>query len=266
MQLLVFVYALVGAVLFYGMPDALDLVVTIAMAIGAIVGMAIMGGKKLIAFDRKAICESFRQGIWYFGTSAAIFLLSIGFSLTDETFVVSDGWPLRLVQTLLLCVGIGVAEEGVFRGLQLGGLLDVLGRTKRGVVVAVLVSSLLFGLAHVDPTTISLAEPITLVQAILKVVQTGEMGFLLATIVLRTGNIMGGAALHAIGDFLIMFTGIVLQGESTEISYVSTGDDALYVAGFYLFVILLYIPMVVRGIRLLRNTKAPHHGAFHRGD
>ena len=65
--------------------------------------------------------------------------------------MVSD-WPLQLALVIMLCLLVGTFEEGLFRGIVFSGLLARFGETRRGLIGAVIVSSLIFGFVHVTPS------------------------------------------------------------------------------------------------------------------
>lgn len=82
----------------------------------------------------------------------------------------------------LVCVVAPIAEELFFRGFLFGGL------RKRGLVVALLVSGVAFGLAHVASAPIGFIVPL------------GALGVLLALLYERTGSLYPSIALHALNN------------------------------------------------------------------
>ena len=93
-----------------------------------------------------------------------------------------------------------------------------------------------------------------------KLLQAGMLGFFLAVIVVRTRNLWWAVVVHALNDFVLLFlsNGIARAPIMTE--YVSV-DDAMANIALYLIVYVLYIPMMVGSINLLRESK-PWRGAF----
>lgn len=87
-----------------------------------------------------------------------------------------DRWPLAFV----VAVGAGIPEEIFFRGYALRRLAIA-----HGKIPAVIVSSLLFGIFHLDPLHAPLAA---------------SMGLFLGFVVLKTGSIYPAISAHAINN------------------------------------------------------------------
>lgn len=236
----------------------------IAGGIAAMLFILVMGGKLLATPSMKGMRETWRIVRWLFLADAAAAVLDIITIFAEGSFELAEMWPLRLIMLALMCAGIGLFEEATFRGLILHGLLARMGATKRGVFWAIIISSLLFGFAHIDPSTVNLSDPSLVLQAVLKIVQTGIFGVIAAVAVLETGNIWPIALVHALNDFMLMFVfnGLMPQPVSTD--YVATGDDGLMVIGIYIVLCLAYIPSLVVAIRTFRNHPAPDRGQFYR--
>ena len=230
------------------------------VALFAMTCVTLIGGRRFVAPSARDIGCALRLGWW------AIFV-SVGFALLEgAVWFASEGelpldWRARLAETALFCLLVGLFEEALFRGIVFQGLLAWLGGTPRGVVRAILVTSLLFGLMHVD-VRLALTDWQTMVQALLKVVQTGMYSLLLCAIVLRTRRMVGVAVLHGLEDLLILLPSIVLSGEPFDTEYVTAGEDARYVIVLYLIVIVLYLPLVVVAVRELRRRRHEGFGAF----
>ncbi|MCB9676440.1 MAG: CPBP family intramembrane metalloprotease [Alphaproteobacteria bacterium] len=91
-------------------------------------------------------------------------------------------WPLPLV-LLVAAVLPGVCEELLFRGAILGML-----RTRTGPVLAVVLSSAMFGLLHLELARI----PVTAV-----------IGLVLGTLLVRTGSLWVGAVAHTLNNAVL---------------------------------------------------------------
>jgi len=119
-------------------------------------------------------------------------------------------------------------------------------------------------MAHVEWWDLDYSSLSQVLQAIFKILQTGTYGFFLASLTTRTKSIVGPAFIHGLDDFILLFPSVGLMGDPLETEYVSTGDDGFFNVGLYIIVILLYMPLVIQGIRLFMQTKLPEHGPFHR--
>lgn len=243
-----------------------DLAYVIAGSVAAVCFVALLGGKGLLRPDAASVRRMLRLGWWLLLVGAAMGAMDLlDFLSSGET--PDPSWAAKLVGVALLCLFIGIEEEAMFRGLLLHGILARSGRTRRGVILACVASSLLFGLAHVSELDAS--DPVQLLQAALKVAQTGTYGFVLAAATLsgrpdEPDSIFAGALFHGLDDFLAMFVSIGLMGESSEVSYVATGADAWPTVTLYAVLTILYLPSVVRAAFWLRALDVPQLGGIAR--
>lgn len=231
---------------------------------GACLAIAIMGGTRLLVPTRAAFATALRKGWWAIATSAVLMVFEISWNFAAGEKVIESGWLGRLFTITALCAGVGLVEEGMFRGLLLNGLLDLTGTTRRGLYRAVIISSVVFGLAHIDFSTLNYADPMAYAQALLKTVQTGTYGFFLASLIVSSKSILGAVLIHGLDNFLLLVPSMVLLEGSLNVAYVTTGDDAWPTIILYCVIIVLYIPLVVVGKRMLDKVPVPELGAFHK--
>ena len=113
--------------------------------------MAVAAGCNIIVPNAKSIGLSFKKSIYPLVVALVmgVFVL-LGTAMKNEGMV-SD-WPLQLALVIMLCLLVGTFEEGLFRGIVFSGLLARFGETRRGLIGAVIVSSLIFGFVHVTPS------------------------------------------------------------------------------------------------------------------
>lgn len=142
------------------------------------------------------------------------------------------------VLTMLL---IGIAEEGVFRGVLLNLFLNRFSKTKTGIISAVLLNGVLFGSMHMFNYFSGVSIKSVVVQSITAVI----LGILFSAIYLRSGNLWICILLHGGIDLGSMLqSGIFGRGDVidsiNQISYIN-----LISVGIYL------IPCLV----LLRRSK-----------
>ena len=174
---------------------------------------------------------------------------------------VSPNWLPNLTITLVLCLGIGIAEEFLFRGIILNGILAVSGKSHRGTMIAVAITSLLFGLVHVSLST-DFAEPLLAVQAVLKIVQTALFSICMCSIVLRTHRLGGVSLLHGLTDFLLLVPSLALAGESLTVNYVHSGEDGMMSIVVYLVIIAFYLPFAIKALRQMHRERVAYRGVF----
>ena len=240
---------------------------TALVAVGAVVGclgIVLLGGKRLLAPTKNAFVMAAKKGWWLIFTSLGLMVFELLSTFAGGEPVIEDGWPLRLLEILALCIFIGLSEETSFRGLMFCSFLDAQGKSKKGLFVAAILSSVIFGLAHIDWVGINYTDPLSLLQAVLKIVQTGSLGFFFAALVLRSKSVLGASLLHCLSDFLLLAPTTVLLNGSTDVNYVQTGEEAVATTILYLIFIVLYIPLVVSGKRMLDGVGVPDFGPFHK--
>lgn len=245
-------------------PDAAELCATLGLGVGTAVGILALGGKRLLTVNASVVGTALKKGWWLLAVSGALFALDLVGILQENQFVLADNWPVRLLWTFVFCLAIGFSEEGMFRGLLLGGFMDVSGKSRRGLYIAVILSALVFGIAHVDWGALVWTDPLQVSQAFLKIMQTGMLGYFFAALVVQTRSVVGPALLHAFSNFLLMVVLIGLMGESVETNYVTTGEEALPTIFLYLTIIVLYIPLVVIGTGMLKKAEVPDRGELHK--
>ncbi len=264
-QLPIIAFSVVGAYVGRLLGVSNETAISVGGAVGAVCALVGLGGISLLAPRKDALVAWTRKGAWLYVVSVGFMAFDLVASFLDPSFVVAPDWPLRVVDALVMCLAIGVMEEGTFRGVMLGGALAAFGRTKRGVVTVCVATSVLFGLAHVVGTPID-GDPLLLLQAVLKVVQTGIFGFFLAAMTVRTDNMLGGVLLHGISDFLLVLPTLGIAGETLDPTYVSSGSAGMSNVSIYLFAIVLYLPLLLQGIRAMKEATAPCYGAFGRDE
>jgi len=231
--------------------------------VGAALGICVLGGTSLLHPRHASLGYALRTSWWLLAVSTGLTVVD-AFGAFSTSFNVQADWLQRTWYALALCATIGFSEEAMFRGLLMGGLLDAFGSDRRGVMTAVVLSSVLFGAAHIEWWSLNYADPVQLAQAVLKIAQTGLFGFFLGALTICSKSILGPALIHGLADFIIFFYSYSLMGEGLEVDYVSSGSEGMETMWLYLVMIVLYIPLVVKGVRMLRDVPLPEHGAFHK--
>lgn len=146
---------------------------------------------------------------------------------------------------ILSCM-IGIAEESLLRGLVLQTLLP------KGVLYAVFLSSLVFGLLHLGNIVAGASWTYVIGQAL----NAFGIGLIYAVLRVRTGSIWLGIILHAINDFgglcVISVKGITQPSLLT----------ALIAGGFLCTIYITYTTIALRPSKL-REIRAHHHLETH---
>lgn len=162
------------------------------------------------------------------------------FNLTYEGERMLQPW--YLIAAFVACMAcVGIAEEFVFRGVIATLFLKKFGTKRTGVWKAVVVSGVLFGIAHVSNILEGSLEGV-LVQAVIASV----LGMLLAAIYFRTGCIWVTVFLHALIDVAAGIT-TGLYGNETLMDTVSS---------YSLVNLVSCVPYLIVLLVLLRKKKA----------
>ena len=222
--------------------------------------MLALGGKKWLGTDMESIKYAFKVG-WVFpalGIAASIWRI-VGF-ISDKT-PLAEGFLINLIGVILACVLIGYFEEILYRGINFGSMLALLGSSRKLIILAVLISSWTFGRVHV--TSLSLSDPMVFIQSILKIIQTGMLGVVMCEIVLHTKKIGGAALLHAANDLMLMITGALFEGKSVSGVYVTSDETTAGLSVIvYLFMIAVYLYPTIQAFRKLWKNYDVCYGPF----
>ena len=173
-----------------------------------------------------------------------------------------EGWGPVLLLAAVEYLMVGLFEESCFRGVMLGGIMARLGRTRRGVYAALVISAFLFGFAHVALDAIGPLSVSTAIQIFTKTLSSGIMGLLIGAVYLKTKNIWAVAILHGYSDFIVM---------ASERLYGSGGGERIYVdpemsvaAALTSAAVLLGLRLwpLIAGIRLMKKLPVPQEGIW----
>ncbi|WPC40476.1 type II CAAX endopeptidase family protein [Clostridium sp. JS66] len=167
--------------------------------IGVTVSIIIISlfGKKYI-FKEKGV--GILRGLFIGGFLVFIGSITVVSSVVDiiHNKNVSQLLPLsQILMFIAAMAGVGMSEEFIFRGTILNLLMDRFGKTSKGIYAAIILSSVIFGIAHIT----NVFSGVLLKSAFIQAVGAGVLGALLAAIYVRSKNIWVVAMLHAFIDF-----------------------------------------------------------------
>jgi len=144
---------------------------------------------------------------------------------------------------------IGIMEELIFRGALLNVMKINAAQTVGGLSMAVLFSSLIFGLAHFLNLLYSPLSEVSI-----QVYNAFCMGILFSAIYIRCQNIWLCAFLHALWDFanMVAFTIFSVEQETVQAAQdITAGQALLSLVEPTIFLII--------GVFLLRKIRKPEH-------
>jgi len=235
-----------------------------------LVVLAALGGTSCIRLSAKGVGYAFHKLlyvlIWLAVIAFIVFLSGYAMSSKDGASPIRPDWTMQLLINIVLCIGIGIFEECLCRGILFGSLLAKMGSTHRGIVWAIVISSVVFGFMHTVPyflkgTVITLAA---WAQVVTKTFDAGVFGALMALLYLRTRNIWSIAAIHCLNDLLPLVAMSVVSNPFT-VTYVSNDAQSASNSLVYTVVMFLvvYLPVLLKLARDFRaSTPLPQMGPF----
>ncbi|SFU59315.1 CPBP family intramembrane glutamic endopeptidase [Butyrivibrio sp. INlla21] len=214
-----------------------------------IVFILAFGLKKSLRFNLKSLGE----GIVVGGAFTAWTVFNIVFYLIKG--IKDYGTPLMgskdiVIFVIAITVGAGMGEEFLTRGVLFNFIRSAIGNTKAGIITAMTIPSIAFGLIHLfnlngcsDPTPIYA-----------QVIYAIGIGFFFNALYVRCGNIWVCSLLHAVFDLSVMVYFCIFRNEGLGAinSCVAEwlGYDALILKGIAITVVSVAI-----GLFLIRDSK-----------
>ena len=214
-----------------------------------IVFILAFGLKKALRFNLK----SCGKGIVVGGAFTAWSVFNIVFYLIKG--IKEYGTPLMgtkdiIIFVIAITIGAGMGEEFLTRGVLFNFIRSAIGNTKAGIITAMTIPSIAFGLIHLfnlngcsDPTPIYT-----------QVIYAIGIGFFFNALYVRCGNIWVCSILHAVFDLSLMlyfciFRNTGLGGIGSTVAE-WLGYDALILKGIAITVVSFAI-----GLFLIRDSK-----------
>ena len=236
--------------------------ILIRMALGIIMLgiMILMGAGKSFLKFKEGLGFTFRSSLYPL-------ILALIVSIVSTLPVIrSGGIPAGLLMAelpyLVLSFWVGVFEEGLFRGVLLNGILRKTGKTRQGIWCAVLIASFLFGVFHVTSYIFGGSYDLTgVLQAIGKILETGVFAVLMSAIYIKTKNFWGIALVHMLNDFLA-FQSDAFTNSAPARDYVNSGARGIAMVIGYVILLLLYIPMLYKAIKIIKGVEIPEYGVY----
>ncbi|SMC68404.1 hypothetical protein SAMN06296952_2214 [Oscillospiraceae bacterium] len=163
-----------------------------------------------------------------------LFLLLGISNLAGQTLIPT--WQITLFA--LRCILIGVAEEGLFRGVIQELFMDIFGKdTRKGVMLSIFCAATVFGLNHFQ----NLIAGVTLPAVLIQVLSAVAAGLMFGAIVFRSGRIIWPMVIvHALVDGSSFIYSGILTGASSDVDSVNSLNPVnlvmvLVFAGIFFF-------------------------------
>ena len=191
-----------------------------------------------------------RDYIYYFPTIIYIFLFSNGFSdfsRMSDSILYCENIFLYGLETL----SRALFEEILFRGIIFGVILSKYYDSKNGVMKSVIISGLIFGLAHIVNIW---TQPHVSARGTLNQVYAATcLGAMYCAIYLRTRSIIVLGLLHFISNF---FAGIEeLAGSEIVVESVSRDRTIIEIIASNVLTIVIFGSSLLIGIYIVKRTE-----------
>ena len=176
-----------------------------------------------------------------------IFVLSVlngGTSPFDGTLTIDTTRPLVIVLFVLLFLSVGFVEEILFRGVMMTLLVNKWGNSRKGIYLAVIVSSLLFGLLHILNLIMG---RYTLIAALTQTGYALFFGVFFGACMLRNNSIWPVIFAHALFDACGAFNEISIGNVFTR-NHTTDPKNAL-------ISLAITVPLLIYGLIILRKVK-----------
>ncbi len=220
--------------LFYGKYNTM-FISEIVLLIFALVMLAVRKRLNILKPQGKSIIYGIKRGI-------PIFVVSLISLMSSVTGIMGENLNIpNLISLIILSITIGMAEEFFFRGFIQGEIVDAYGKSRKQVIISVVVSGVIFGLVHIT-NALSGQDIIT---TLMQVLQASSLGILLGSIYFITKNIWSVVFLHAFYDFAIML------GEVNSYKDCINSTDISMIMLIFTFVVsLIYVVIYLVGAYL----------------
>lgn len=192
----------------------------LSFAMGAF--LYLISGERVFEASKFRTCSYVIKSLIAFPIfSLALGLMLLGYNIWQK-FPVNPSWPLDILSVVLFCLGVGVFEELIFRAILNDAIIYQFRKCKGVFVIAIIVSSFIFGYVHVmfeDMSNTAVFLPIAF-----KTISTGMQGACLTILYWKTRNIIGLAIIHALYDFFPIAPTMLFQSGQELGSYATTSN------------------------------------------
>lgn len=144
-----------------------------------------------------------------------------------------------VVPSVLQQIGTGLFEEGVCRGLAMGGLPERWLETAKGRLLTAAIGGIPFGLIHI----MNVVYGSDLYSALWNALYAGIWGLVIAVIYMYSGSLFACMAAHTLHDIIVRLPEYFISeyGDGILVTAASVSGDIMYFAVFPIFVILVCV-------------------------
>jgi len=189
-------------------------------------------------------------------TFAIIALLFTFVMLPGNRFISPNPSDFVIV-ALSQLLGVGVFEEVLFRGLVFGILLKKMGHSKRGLLKACAISSVIFGMYHIvnigniainaEVLSIGVVYPV-----ISQIIYSTAFGLLAVALFIRSGTLWVPILIHGVGN-LVVQTFFAFVSRDRILQFIET-PIVMSLPEFIISTLMSTMPLLLAGLLLLRKA------------
>lgn len=197
-------------------------------------------------FKFKGIGKGFRLA-WFGFLYIAITFLICFMSIPENSFIAPNVYYLLIV-VLHPFIGTGLFEEVLYRGLVLKILLKKIGGSKRGIILACVISSVFFGLLHIG----NILSGYPVLPIVTQMISAIATGLFFAAVFMRTGKLWISIFFHGLLNVSVqIFDAIVSPDALTQNIESQAGAD---IVGFIINTLFQTLPILIAALILLRKV------------
>lgn len=250
--LLVGLYTIYGGILanilynavFYGKYNTM-LISEIIIVLFAIIIISVRKLWPQIRSKKENFIVGIKRGMPILVISVIMLLVNGGELLIDGNLSIPN-----FISLVLVSIAIGIAEEFIFRGWLQNEVMDRFDEGKKGALITILISGLLFGLFHL----VNALSGQDLFTSFMQVIQTSAIGILFCSVYYASRNIWSLVFLHSFYDFS------VLLGEVNSYKDCANNTDVAMIVNIITLIIsvlfaIIYIAYSYLNIKNDANTK-----------
>lgn len=250
--LLVVLYTIYGGILanilynavFYGKYNTM-LISEIIIVLFAIIIISVRKLWPQIRSKKENFIVGIKRGMPILVIAIIMLIVNGGELLIDGNLSIPN-----FISLVLVSIAIGIAEEFIFRGWLQNEVMDRFGEGKKGALITILISGLLFGLFHL----VNALSGQDLFTSFMQVIQTSAIGILFCSVYYASRNIWSLVFLHSFYDFS------VLLGEVNSYKDCANNTDVAMIVNIITLIIsvlfaIIYIAYSYLNIKNDANTK-----------
>ncbi|MBR6402691.1 MAG: CPBP family intramembrane metalloprotease [Eubacterium sp.] len=204
------------------------------------------GQKNVFAFSFKSFRDTFIIGGTMTAVTAYYFITNMYKAVKEFGKPQMEGFAIALF-LINLFISAGIREELLTRGLLFTFFRKAFGKSKASYIVAMSLSSVLFGLLHLS----NLDNAVNPIPIYAQIIYAIGIGFFLAALYARTKNLWGNIILHFLFDLSLMVYPYI---------YANRSDMDVLIGewlGSHIIIksILISVVSILLGLFLIRDSK-----------